>query len=393
MEYEDNNQKKIAYVLFNEFQKSLIHRRNVTLMGDGTFKYVPSLFVQQYGIHISIGSKAIPVMIIFCESKTTSLYRAIFKYLKNEINVNITKFICDFEKAVHISYKETYPKGELSCCWFHYSQSIIKRVKKIVLSREYNSNKKVNLIIRKYLSLPFIHVDEIENFHLIILNSIDDIEDEQIKIKMKLFDDYFQRTWFEKYPKTDWCQFDDIPLRTNNWSENFHSVYAQMFRRCHPNIFIAIEKIVDVMVQYEYQYNDLLLNPTKYVITEMNSLTIELLYIMNSKDTLYRNEPEKYLLALATANIRLLLRIEKQILTCQGINNNRIKEIDQMLESKKELSLLESEEEGNNLDKEKRHLETITKFHLKKQLQYLNGLVENNQGLYKFAMSFLPKHL
>ena len=40
--------------MFDDFQLGLIQSPNITLMGDGTFKYVTNVFSQQYTFHLQI---------------------------------------------------------------------------------------------------------------------------------------------------------------------------------------------------------------------------------------------------------------------------------------------------------------------------------------------------
>ena len=62
LNYVERNQSKLILVFFTDFQIGLMKNYPITLMGDGTYSYVPKMFRQLYTFHISYGSQAIPVM-------------------------------------------------------------------------------------------------------------------------------------------------------------------------------------------------------------------------------------------------------------------------------------------------------------------------------------------
>ena len=47
--------------------------------------------------------------------------------------------------------------------------------------------------IRKYFSLPFVELKEVVEFHKIIQDEIQSVEDEEVKAKLILFDEYFKK--------------------------------------------------------------------------------------------------------------------------------------------------------------------------------------------------------
>ena len=196
--------------------------------------------------------------------------------------------------------------------------------------------------------------------------------------QLNVFDNYFTSTWInEYYNVSDWSQYSDVSFRTNNWSEVFHSAFGKRFRRAHPNLIVSIRNMIDAVNQYQFEYNDYMFNPSKYIIGETNVFTLELLTLMNERQTKYKDDKDGYLLALATIHLKISLKIEKELLLFNKDNESRIKTIDDMLEHGKTLSLLEIEDE--EILKQKHKLKAITNFNLEKRIKKLKEMIENKQ--------------
>lgn len=69
--------------------------------------------------------QAFPVIHVFMESRTKSLYDTVFAYIQqhfpNFLNGNI---VTDYEVALVESLRNTYPNTMLHGCFFHYCQVI-----------------------------------------------------------------------------------------------------------------------------------------------------------------------------------------------------------------------------------------------------------------------------
>ena len=105
-------------------------------MGDGTFDSVPSMFTQMHTIHVMHVDTSFPVAFALIEDKTTRSNEIVFTTLKN-IVVVIRTFMSDFEMGSRNAIKNVNDGVCLKGCWFHYTQVIMRRVKKVCLQREY----------------------------------------------------------------------------------------------------------------------------------------------------------------------------------------------------------------------------------------------------------------
>ena len=228
--YLEKGVQKRIIVLYSDFQLNLLKRSELSLLGDGTFKYVPSLFSQQYTIHQTIGSTAIPVIYFFTQSKTEEMYTCLFQYLRDVLKCDIQEFKTDFELAPRNSIVMAFPNIKIGNCWFHFNQALLYHIRDVGLIKEYSSVLKVNLLIRYYMSLPFIYIEEMDLFINIIVSEIEKIENIEIRDKMNKFHDYFVNTWMGKiYKVEDWNQCSQLLRRSNNWCEQWHSAVSHLF--------------------------------------------------------------------------------------------------------------------------------------------------------------------
>ena len=94
---------------------------------DGTFKVVPEFFFQLFAIHALYRGHVIPVAFILLPSKSQQIYQK----MTNEILQIVPawqpqRVMMDFEKATINAFKHTFRTIELSGCYFHFSQNILR---------------------------------------------------------------------------------------------------------------------------------------------------------------------------------------------------------------------------------------------------------------------------
>ena len=380
--YYDKGKEKHSLVLFNDFQLAQLQEEHITLLGDGTFTYVPPIYEQQYTFHKTIGSRAIPVMFVLCQSKSKEMYKSLFKYMKDKLHVDLVKFQSDFEQASRNAATEIYPDIQLSGCMFHFDKALMDQTKDKQIYTLYNNSLEINKIIRSYMSLCYVPESQIKTYLDVIVKMIEEIKDDDIKEKMRQYHGYFTYTWVDNLFKPNtWIQLNDIRTRTNNWSESFHASYGRRFKRSHPNLYIAINEMKDCMINYEYEYNDYMNNPTDYHIPDAILYTNELINVISQRETTYKTNPEEYLFALSTINLKLVLRMEKEVLLENNGDQRRIKEIDKILSEESRLSLLEEEIDEEGVKKEKNKMKAITNYHIEKRKKYLKTLIKENKPL------------
>ena len=179
----------------NTQQREWMQTLKLTLLFDSTFYACPKLFKQLTIGHFIKAGKAFPIFFALLSHKNKRCYRMLFEKLKELTGLTIELMMCDYEMAPRIIAKEVFGNQILiKGCWFHFNQSILKRVSKLQLQKEYESNPQINKLIRCFFSLPFIPVSEVEERVNDLLDEINELEGD-LYTKMSQFVVYFKRNW------------------------------------------------------------------------------------------------------------------------------------------------------------------------------------------------------
>ena len=97
------------------------------LFGDGTFDCVPSIFYQLYAVHAQVGNNFPPCMYFLLPNKTRVTYDKMIEILQELVpGCNPKRWLLDFEKAVLDAVQAGFPNVDISGCFFHFNQSILR---------------------------------------------------------------------------------------------------------------------------------------------------------------------------------------------------------------------------------------------------------------------------
>lgn len=116
-------------------------------LADGTFKVVPALYFQLYTIHFHFVDGVNPAA-VYCllPNKTRETYDRLLSEIKRLIpSANPIKVLVDFEAATLGAFREAFPNAVVSGCFFHLSQSIMRKVNELGLKIEYENNDEVSV--------------------------------------------------------------------------------------------------------------------------------------------------------------------------------------------------------------------------------------------------------
>ena len=125
-------------------------------LADGTFKITPKRFYQLYSIHVSVSDIAPACIYAFLPNKTETIYNRFLQALIDLApNCRPEKILFDFEQAALQSFQKTFPEAHLSGCFFHLSQSYMRKVKELGLKVTYETNHDLALALKSLPSLAF----------------------------------------------------------------------------------------------------------------------------------------------------------------------------------------------------------------------------------------------
>ncbi|CAG9319131.1 unnamed protein product [Blepharisma stoltei] len=116
-------------------------RESVHWYMDGTFKVIPAGFYQLLTILIidPQSQHYMPTCFIAMSSKHTFLYQAVFEKIKlitqvNSLKLKVESFTINFEKSLMLAVKNCFPGKKIVGCLFHFSQSLNREGKKIIIT-------------------------------------------------------------------------------------------------------------------------------------------------------------------------------------------------------------------------------------------------------------------
>ncbi|CAF1393552.1 unnamed protein product [Rotaria sordida] len=139
---------------------------------DGTFKVVPEIFFQLFAIHATYCDHVIPVAFILLSSKTEQIYQQ----MVNEI-IQLAparqpqRVMMDFEKATINVFNHIFPAVELSGCYFHFCQNVLRFLQTHGFKQKYETDVIFADNMHKICALTFMEPTMvIDGFELLCSN-------------------------------------------------------------------------------------------------------------------------------------------------------------------------------------------------------------------------------
>lgn len=131
---------------------------------DGTFKTCPEPYSQFVTIHGKRLGRVFNFAMCLSTGKTIGQYRQLFQHVKDKIR-QITgrrwrpaKVICDFEVALISALETELPHTTVCGCYFHFCQSLWRKIQELGLSRPYRRSRRVQRLLRKVMALGYLPI-------------------------------------------------------------------------------------------------------------------------------------------------------------------------------------------------------------------------------------------
>lgn len=139
-------------------------------------------------------------------------------------SLNVQRISLDFEQAVWQACRSVFPSCRLHGCFFHWCQSVWRKVQEIGLQSEYSNDPTAKRVIRHLFGLPFLpHALIPRTFRLLCYDANTS--------KLRSLFRYVQRTWIRQtvshnnlnmWRPFHWSVFGR-DMRTNNSLEGWHN--------------------------------------------------------------------------------------------------------------------------------------------------------------------------
>jgi len=243
----------------------------------------PTIFTQvftilgtckQHDVHDAV---AVPFVYALLSSKETVQYTAVLRAVQSSFNelrivCEPSKIMTDFEKAIINACEEVYPNSPLSCCFFHFSQSIYRQIQSAGLQAAYNdpddrSLKVYTHMIQPKVRMPMLVVPLAEVARIFSLLENDAPED-----LLPIFE-YFEKNYvfgviargkrrgiLQRYPPEIWNQHQAALTgshKTNNVSEGWHNRFQLVIGKHHPDLYSALSEFQKEQADVEIMISEM----------------------------------------------------------------------------------------------------------------------------------------
>ncbi len=217
---------------------------------DGTFFVCPRPFVQVFTLFSARGDHFFPAFVVLMKSRDEASYKNVFQKIKCLAPNFIPTFaISDFEKAARKAFKAVWPECETAGCYFHFSQCILRKIKKLGLLPLFRKSKTFKKYAQAFMAfslLPEHDFDEVfRTLDSQVFEGLTNLENSLIRE----FKKYFKKTWLSDSVRHNLSVFGK-PFTTNNGSETFHAQFKKHFISPKPNIWAFTSQLGKILEAY-----------------------------------------------------------------------------------------------------------------------------------------------
>jgi len=223
--YKNNDWGVLIYST-NENLRNL--RQCTEIYCDGTFRTCPKPYTQYFTIHGRYRNRVLCFVNCLMTDRHVGDYRHVLQILKAKIR-QITghrwrpiRVVCDFELALIAAVETELQHVQISGCYFHFNQSLWRKVQNLGLSASYRRQPAVKRIVRKIMAIGYLPIAVVrQNFHLLRASQ----RTQRLCRRyagLRDFLNYFERNYLNGlFPPQMWNVHDrDMNNRTNNSVES-----------------------------------------------------------------------------------------------------------------------------------------------------------------------------
>lgn len=228
---------------------------------DATFHSCPKMFYQLMNIFIVKQNRHFfPAFCVLMANKTEALYDAVFNKLGDLIpDFHPQKAMSDFEKASRNAFKKKWPVSDMLSCYFHFSQAILKRVRKEGLIKLYEVEKsEFHKWVRAMRSLPLLPKQHILSVFEILEQKVFPDMTSINKKKTKKFKKYVRKNWMPATVLETLSVFGE-EFKTNNGAESWHAKLKEEFPK-KPKLWHFTKKLGDLLADSQLDIERLALH-------------------------------------------------------------------------------------------------------------------------------------
>jgi MULE transposase domain len=202
-------------------------RKCKELYVDGTFRSTPPPFKQFVTIHGKYHGRLLCLASCLLAGKQIGQYRQFFQCLKREVRrithrrLKPTRVVCDFEQAIILAIETEFTGAKVSGCYFHFCQSLYRKISSIGLATPYRRDQRLGEAIRKCFAVGYLPLAVVRQTFLQFRGSRSIRRLTARYPDLDVFLNYVSSTYFTgPYPPLMWNVYTrDSSNRTNNHVE------------------------------------------------------------------------------------------------------------------------------------------------------------------------------
>ena len=220
-----------------------------------TFKFPPKLFPQLFTLFGVNAGRKLPLIFALMKRKTSGDYRRLFNILEEKIfrligqpDWNPKFLLSDFEGGIRLAVKsEFFRETQHWWCYFHFTQSIYRKVQLLDLKKPYDTDPDLKNVVRRWLSVGFLPFQELgpKMGQLCGMQATTQLHQKHPELQDLLR--YFYNTWFIMHRPDVWNVFErPESLPTNNSIERRNASWNNKIankKNKHKTQYIACNSI------------------------------------------------------------------------------------------------------------------------------------------------------
>ncbi len=227
---------------------------------DGTFDVSPKLFMQVYSIHCLVQGRCLPVVYGVLPRKTEAIYVKFLQVVSKHLDISPKSITSDFEKAFMNACATVFPSSALHGCFFHFKQSMFRRIQDLGLVPAYMSNGDTRKLLKLPQVLAFVPICDVTETFLALKAEVassstallpfyEYVQDNYIGKKVEKFvgRGKNKRTLIEQqdppFAISLWnvhARINDKLPRTNNFVEAWHNAFGATLKK-HPLVYELVD--------------------------------------------------------------------------------------------------------------------------------------------------------
>lgn len=133
---------------------------------------------RQFNYYAFFPGKPRPFIYCLMTSRSTKMYRALFRYVRTELNIAPAQFMCDFEKAERTALRQIWFGISVFGCYFHFVRAIFQKAVKLMgaMVKGRNSNAYARHAIKLFQRLGLLPKNDVPEGLRVIREYLEDHE-------------------------------------------------------------------------------------------------------------------------------------------------------------------------------------------------------------------------